>query len=56
MDKEQVKRYAKWILEGIEEGDRRIEDWAKGILKEIELLPHKIHERLERIERKLEGK
>ena len=56
MNKQKIKEYAQYLIESIEKDERRAEDWARWILREFEDAPHKIHERLEILERKLEGK
>ena len=56
MNKEKIKQYAHLLIEALEKDEKLAEEWAKGILRELESAPHKIHEKLERIERKLKKK
>ena len=53
MNKQKIKEYAQYLIEAIEKDERRAEDWAKWILIEFKNAPHKIHERLEKIEKQL---
>jgi len=56
MNKDKIKKLAKWILEDIENAEHRVVGWVEDLVKEIKRSPQKLHERIEELERKLERK
>ena len=56
MNKDKIKKLANWILQDIENAEHRVAGWVEDLVREIKRSPQALHERIEALERKLEGK
>ena len=56
MDKNKIRKYARWILKDIENAEHNVVGWIEELWEEVKHTPENLHKRIEELERKLEGK
>ena len=59
MNKQQIKKYARWILEDLEKAENNVKHWIFALVDELKESPKHLREKIEHLEekiKKLEGK